>query len=61
MIKTLCLQQDIKWHTQNAQTGKGFCTDDKLRQWGLYIPGIRHAMDAVRHGAHFLIFGEPKF
>lgn len=60
MIKTICIQSRIRYHTQNAQTGKGFCKDEKLKQWGIYIPNLRHAMDAVRHGAHFILFGLPK-
>lgn len=42
---------------QTAQTGKGFCTDDRLKEWGFYLPGKKHAMDAVRHTCHYIMFG----
>jgi hypothetical protein len=55
-IRTLCIQNGIPNDEQTAQTGKGFCTDDKLRAWGLHLPGFVHARDAIRHGAHWLLF-----
>lgn len=42
---------------QPAHIAKGFCTDKKLREWGLYKIGEKHARDAIRHGAYYLIFG----
>lgn len=45
---------------QMAHVGKSFCKDDKLRRWGLYQNGQRHANDAVRHGAHYLLFEHRK-
>ena len=59
-IKTLCVQNDIPYHGQTAQVGKGFCSDQKLRYWGLYQPGLVHARDAIRHGCHYLLFGPSK-
>jgi hypothetical protein len=41
---------------QTAQQGKGFCTDDKLKEWGFYLPGERHSRDAIRHGCYYLLF-----
>ena len=45
---------------QNAQTGKGFVTDQKLTEWGLYdlTIGKQHARDALRHALQFAIFHE---
>lgn len=34
---------------QTAAQAKGFVTDEKLKAMGLYAPGHRHAMDAMRH------------
>lgn len=45
---------------QSAQTGKGFCSDERLIEWGFYTPAKRHAMDAVRHACHFLMFGKEQ-
>lgn len=41
---------------QTAAQAKTFCTDDKLKHWGMYQPGKRHATDAIRHGAYAIIF-----
>ena len=30
----------------------------KLKKWNMYRKGERHARDAIRHGAHFLLFGK---
>lgn len=43
---------------QSAQVGKGFCTDDRLKEWGFYQISQRHGNDAVRHAAHWLMFGK---
>lgn len=56
MIRTLCIQQDIPYTYQTAQVGKGFCTDQKLKEWGLWITGLIHARDSIRHGCHRLLF-----
>lgn len=58
MIQTLALQQKISYTAQTAQVGKTFCTDDKLESWGLWIPGLRHARDAIRHACYYALFGE---
>lgn len=41
---------------QSAGEGKGFCTDEKLQEWGFYQSARRHANDAVRHVCHNLLF-----
>lgn len=41
---------------QNSSTGKQFWNDDKLKDYGLYIPGLRHARDAIRHYAYWRTF-----
>ncbi len=45
---------------QPAHIAKGFCTDKKLREWGFYRKGEKHARDAIRHGAYYLLFGALK-
>ena len=57
-IETLCRLHGVPLIMQSAQTGKAFCTDDRLKEWGLYWPGHPHAMDAARHLCTFLLFGE---
>lgn len=58
--ETLCRLKGVPLVQQSAQVGKGFVTDDRLKAWGLYIPGKPHAMDATRHVCQFLLFSEFK-
>lgn len=57
-IQYICYLHKIPFIMQSAQIGKGFCTDDRLKEWGFYSAGERHARDAVRHGSQWLLFGE---
>jgi len=50
---------DIPMHMQMAQSAKGFCSDQKLRDWGFYTTGKPHIRDAVRHGCYWLLFYNP--
>lgn len=45
---------------QGAGEGKAFCTDEKLKEWSMYQVAHRHANDAIRHVAHYLLFGDTK-
>ena len=47
---------NIPTHKQMASTAKTFATDKKLREWGFWERGMRHARDAIRHGCYFLLF-----
>lgn len=60
MIKTLLILNRIPFSTQTAQVAKGFCDDAKLKEWGYWLPGIRHARDAIRHACYYLLFGPSK-
>lgn len=55
-IELICHDEDVQLVKQSAQIGKGFCTDDKLKAWGLYQVGERHARDAIRHAVQYLLF-----
>lgn len=59
-IKYCAIRRGITYYRQTAQIGKGFCSDDKLRYWNLYLEGQPHARDAIRHACQFLLFGPPK-
>lgn len=50
--------EGIKPIMQTPQNAKGFCTDQKLKDWGFYQRGMPHARDAIRHGSFFLLFGK---
>jgi hypothetical protein len=57
-IQTIAIQESIyDIIKQPAHTAKGFCTDGKLREWGFYQTGNKHANDAVRHGTYYILFG----
>lgn len=47
---------NIPTHKQMAVTAKNFVTDEKLKNWGFWETGMRHARDAIRHGCYFLLF-----
>jgi hypothetical protein len=38
-----------------AHPVKKFCTDDKLKSWGYWQRGERHARDAVRHACFYIM------
>jgi len=42
---------------QSAAAGKGFFTDDKLKDLGVYVTGMQHARDATRHLLQWANFG----
>jgi hypothetical protein len=61
VIEYMCAAHEpsIPLFFQMAGTAKGFCTDAKLKQWGYYKPGLKHARDAIRHGCYWLLFHTP--
>jgi len=44
-------------HLQSPGQGKGYYTDNMLKQLGLYKRGIPHGTDAARHLLHWATFG----
>ena len=59
-IETLSTQYSIPVFKQPAHIAKGFCNDKKLKEWGFWQKGQKHARDAIRHACYFLIFGGIK-
>lgn len=55
-IETYAQMNNVPVHKQMATTAKNFVTDDKLKQWGFYQTGKKHARDSIRHGCYFLLF-----
>ena len=43
-----------------AQQAKGFVTDAKLKEWGMWDIGHKHARDACRHCVYYLVSQKPK-
>jgi hypothetical protein len=59
-IELICHDMNVPLHKQSAQNAKGFCTDDKLKAWGFWQAGERHARDAIRHAIFHLLFTVAK-
>ena len=57
-IEFMCSHNKYQSISQMASTAKGFCTDIKLKEWGFYLKGTPHGMDALRHGLHALLFSK---
>jgi len=55
-IQYICHTLKLPLTEQTAQQAKGFCTDERLRAWGLYQEGQRHARDSIRHACYYLLF-----
>lgn len=55
-ITALATIYQLPLYMQMAQQAKGFCTDEKLEEWGMYKKGERHARDAIRHGCYLRMF-----
>jgi len=60
-VELSCIRKCIHLYFQMASTAKGFCKDEKLKQWGYYKRGERHARDAIRHGCYWLLFGKADY
>lgn len=59
-IKTICTIHTVEWTDQPPHIAKGFCTDKKLKEWGLWQSGQKHARDAIRHACYYILFGDVK-
>lgn len=56
VIRVFADQWKARTFRQTAGMAKSFATDAKLRRWGLYQTGWRHANDAIRHGVYWHLF-----
>ena len=56
-IESACYVESIPFTKRAAHIAKGFCTDERLQEWGLYHEGLKHANDAIRHGCYHILFG----
>lgn len=57
-LQLICHDLKLPLVLQSAQVGKGFCTDERLKEWGFYQAANRHSNDAVRHACQWLMFGK---
>ena len=58
-IKYMLYKRNIPYKLQMAQQAKGFVTDAKLKEWGMWDIGHKHARDACRHCVYYLISSKP--
>lgn len=58
-IETRLVDAIIPYSFQTAQVAKQFVTDERLKSWGFYQRGERHARDAIRHALYHITFGIP--
>ena len=63
VIKLFAEQRGIPLYGQSPSQAKGFMDDDKLKGMGLWKPGQKHGMDALRHLMYYLVVtkGEAKW
>jgi len=45
----------VRYVPQSPSQGKGFVSDEKLKVMGLWVPGQKHARDALRHLVYYLV------
>ena len=57
-IETFASLDSIPLVKQPAHIAKTFCTDKKLKAWGFYSKGGKHARDSIRHGCYFILNGK---
>jgi hypothetical protein len=56
VVKLYCQTVNKPPASQLASTGKGFWNNVTLHKHGIYIEGLRHARDAIRHYAYWRTF-----
>lgn len=55
IVKLFGTNTDTPVVFQTAAMGKGFVSDEKLKAMGLWVPGMKHAMDARRHLITYMV------
>jgi hypothetical protein len=45
-----------RFYKQTAAMGKAFWTDEKIKEKGLWVKGLKHGMDAMRHLLYWCSF-----
>jgi hypothetical protein len=60
ILKFLASMYQVPVYLQMAHQAKGWVSDKRLHDLGLFQTGNRHANDAIRHGVYWLLFGHTK-
>lgn len=50
-------EPNVNFYKQSAATGKAFYADYRLKDMGLYVEGMPHGRDALRHLLQWMNFG----
>jgi hypothetical protein len=58
ILKFIGSMYQIPVYLQMAHQAKGWVSDKRLHDLGLFQTGHKHANDAVRHGIYWLLFGK---
>ena len=56
IVRLFAAVAEAKLSMQKASEGKGYFTNDKLKELGVYKRGVPHGMDALRHMMHWFTF-----
>lgn len=49
VIELFCQSEGIKYFPQMPSEAMGYWTDDQLKRFQIYVPGLVHGRDAMRH------------
>lgn len=55
ILRLFCELSQTPSHHRNASSAKRFITDERIKELGLWLPGMPHAMDATRHLLRYLV------
>jgi hypothetical protein len=55
-IKIIAHEQNAILSTPMAVEAKSWATDENLKEWGIYEPGLKHGRDAERHVMKYMFF-----
>ena len=55
VMELYCALNNAPNFTLNSSAAKHFITDQKIKQVGLWLPGMGHAMDATRHLLRYMV------
>lgn len=58
VMKLFCAITREDLYKQTAAMGKGFVKDENIKKLGLWSPGNKHAMDAMRHLIYFIVMNK---
>lgn len=54
-VELFCAQQNLPLSYQMAAEAKFFGSEEKMKRWGIWQIGFRHANDAIRHGLYYML------